>query len=115
MKGGHKMDNMEVADDYQQVKDQVAILNARGEAVTEEEMIERTLLRGLEEILDYRMDGTFYTVKWNDQKELELYDVYHELSATIKPRGSSLIEDFKNDDQGLWDNFNLSVMAIENR
>lgn len=106
------MDSMDVADDYQEVKDQVAILNARGANVTEEQVIERTLLRGLEQIMDYRMDGTFYNVKWNDKKELEIYDVYHELAGTIAPKGTSLVEDFKQDDQGLWDHFNLAVMEI---
>lgn len=104
------MDNLEVADDYQQVKDQVAILNARGENVTEDQMIKRTLKRGLEEILDYRMDGSYYTVAWDDQGNLVLTDVYNKPAGVIKPIKDSLIEDFKRDDQGVWDHFNLFIM-----
>ncbi|MCO0832064.1 hypothetical protein NFX39_03025 [Fructobacillus sp. W13] len=106
------MDSMDVADDYQQVKDQVAILNARGEKVTEDQVIKRTLKRGLEEILDYRMDGTFYTVQWDDEGNFELFDVYKEKAGTIKPIKDSLIEDFKADDQGVWDHFNVSIMSM---
>ncbi|MCK8637938.1 hypothetical protein [Fructobacillus fructosus] len=104
------MDKLDVADDYQQVKDQVAILNARGEQVTEDQVIKRTLKRSLEQILDYRMDGTFYTVAWDDQGNLALTDVYGKPAGVIKPINESLIEDFKRDDQGVWDHFNLAIM-----
>ncbi|MBS9335213.1 hypothetical protein LQZ24_03635 [Fructobacillus sp. M1-13] len=104
------MDNLEVADDYQQVQDQLAILNARGEDVTEDQLIKRTLKRGLEEILDYRMDGTYYRVAWDEAGNLSLTDVYGNKAGVITPIKNSLIEDFKADDQGVWDHFNLAIM-----
>ncbi|GAO99207.1 hypothetical protein [Fructobacillus ficulneus] len=109
------MDNMEVADDYQEVKDQVAILNARGEAVTEDQVVERTLRRGLEQIMEYRMDNTYYSVKWNDQKELDIYDMYSDLVGTIKPKGENFVDDFKKNDQGVWDYFNDELKTLITR
>ncbi|MDF7637207.1 hypothetical protein PT274_02860 [Leuconostocaceae bacterium ESL0958] len=110
------LEQMEVADDYQTVKDQVAILNARGEEVSEDDVLRRTLKAGLEEILDYRLGGTYYKVLWNEAGGLDLVDVYGERAGQINPlAGQSLQDAFRADDQGVWDRFNDELKQLVSR
>ncbi|MDF7627598.1 hypothetical protein PUF88_06730 [Lactobacillaceae bacterium L1_55_11] len=109
------MDSLDVAEDWQQVLDQVAILNARGHEISVDEVAALTLKRGLQEILDNRTDGTFYTVAWDSDGNLVVYDIYRDPAATLHPKGASLTQDFKDNAAGVWDYFNDQARALVGR
>ncbi|CAH1855451.1 hypothetical protein [Convivina intestini] len=110
------MDQLDIAEDLQQVKDQVAILGARGYDVTLDEAIASTLKRGLQEMIDHRTDGSYYTVKWSaNGKRLEVFDIYRDRIGQVEPESDSLVQDFHNSDQLVWNRFDIALRQLISR
>ncbi|CAK8054824.1 hypothetical protein [Eupransor demetentiae] len=109
------MDQLDVAEDLQTVKDQVAILTARGFDVTEDQVMADALQRGLQEMVDERLGAGYDTVKWSDKQELQIWDMYNELVGTLSPQGDSLLDDFRQNDDKIWDYFHEQLRRIVSR
>ena len=58
------MNEHSIPEDMTQVADRVALMAARGFPVNEDDVIKEALKLGFQDIVDERMEGNYYTVRW---------------------------------------------------
>lgn len=97
------MNNNEIPVSLDEVKNQVALMKERGFSVKEDDVIADTLQRGLQNLVDIRTDGHYYTVHWTPDKTFEIRGIGAVVEGHIQPKGDNFVEDFKNNAPLLWD------------
>ncbi|VDG19453.1 hypothetical protein [Lactiplantibacillus mudanjiangensis] len=84
-----------------------------GMTADETSVINDAVLAGTQYYTDEALEGSYWTVKWNDAHDgIDLYGTTGTVVGTIKPTGSSLEADFRQDAQGLFLRIEQTVAKI---
>lgn len=97
------MNNNEIPVNLEEVKNQVSLMKEQGFPVTDDDVIEDALLRGLQNLIDIRTDGHYYTVHWTPDKTFEIRGIGAVVEGHIQPKRDNFVDDFKNNAPLLWD------------
>ena len=99
------MDEHTIPENMSDVRDRVILMQARGFDVTEDDVIREALRAGFQDIVDYRADGAYFTIRWDDTfTELWILGVDSEIEGKAVPgeKYNSFVEQFKNDASEVW-------------
>ncbi|SCB84839.1 hypothetical protein [Weissella bombi] len=99
------MDVEKIPEDMQDVRDRVALMAGRGFTVSEEDVIKEALKAGFQSIVDEKMDGNYYTVRWDEKfNALQILGMDNELvgSAVPKEDGPDFIKQFEANATNTW-------------
>lgn len=99
------MDTEKIPEDMQDVRDRVALMAGRGFTVSEEDVIKEALKAGFQSIVDEKMDGNYYTVRWDEKfNALQILGMDNELvgSAVPKEAGPDFIKQFEANATNTW-------------
>ncbi len=99
------MDDFKIPEDMQAVGQRVQTMTERGFPVSEVDVIKEALKDGLQSIVDERMEGNYYYVRWDsDFNGLSIFDAVNDLVGEIKPQDgqANFIEQFKDNAEQVW-------------
>lgn len=97
------MDENKVPMTLEAVKDRVTLMDARGFKITEDEVIDQSIKEGLQAIVDELLDGEYFTVQLVNPKTFDILGIKGDLEGKILAKGSSFVQDFKDNADRLWD------------
>ncbi|MDR3190745.1 MAG: hypothetical protein LBT80_05990 [Lactobacillaceae bacterium] len=99
------MDTNKIPETMEEVDAQVALMSERGFPVTQDDVIKEALKAGFQDIVDERMEGSYYSVRWDAEfKALEVYNFDTGLVGRAVPAdgGADFIAQFKANAMGVW-------------
>lgn len=99
------MNEHSLPEDMTQVADRVALMAARGFPVSEDDVIKEALKLGFQDIVDERMEGNYYTVRWDEEfNALQVFGIENSFEGEAKPEEGkpSFIEQFKANSMNAW-------------
>ena len=101
-----KMDDTKLPEDMEAVLERVDLMTKRGFPVSVDDVIKETLKAGVQSIVDERMEGNYYAVRWNDNfTAFDLFDsINNDAVGEIKAADANVdyIEQFKLNSEVLW-------------
>lgn len=112
------MDMQKIPEDMQDVRARVALMAGRGFPVSEEDVIKEALKAGFQSIVDEKMDGNYYTVRWDESfNALQVFGMDNELigSAVPKEGSASFIEQFEVNATNTWYALDKDALKIIGR
>ena len=112
------MDDQKIPEDMTQVAERVALMTERGFPVAEEDVIKEALRAGFQSIVDERLDGNYYTVRWDEEfNALQMYDLDNAFVGEVKPDDGrpSYVDQFKQDAMGVWFTLDRAVGKVIGR
>ena len=100
------MDDTKLPEDMEAVLERVDLMTKRGFPVSVDDVIKETLKAGVQSIVDERMEGNYYAVRWNDNfTAFDLFDsINNDAVGEIKAADANVdyIEQFKLNSEVLW-------------
>ena len=99
------MNEGSIPEDMTQVADRVALMAARGFPVSEDDVIKEALKLGFQDIIDERMEGNYFTVRWDeDFRALQVFGIGNAYEGEAKPEDEqpSYIDQFKANAMNVW-------------
>ena len=112
------MNTQKIPEDMQDVRDRVDLMAGRGFPVSEEDVIKEALKKGFQSIVDEKMDGNYYTVRWDEAfHDLQVLVIDNELVGSAKPKadGPDFIKQFKTNATNTWFVLDKDALAIIGR
>ena len=98
------MDNNKIPENLEEVQNQITLMKERGFEVSEDDVIRDSLLRGLQNLVDIRSDGHYYTVHWTPENSFEMRGIGAVVEGHIEPKtDKNFVEEFKENSPLLWD------------
>lgn len=97
-----------------ELMEQLAYLNANGQATTAPLLIMDTLLRGLQAIFDEKLEGHYYTVRQVGD-DFVVTDFMKQEVGTITNTQFNFVSAFENQAPFLWDMLEREVVKILGR
>ena len=105
-----------IPDDMGEVQQKLFWLKANGYTyATEQEVIEKTILDGVQYMFDDALEGPYWTVIWDDtNKKLAVRGATSEIVGYIIPREnhSTFSDDFKEASPLTWENLSKQVEKL---
>jgi hypothetical protein len=112
------MDDAKIPEDMEQVRDRVAVMASRGFPVAEDDVIKEALKLGFQDIVDERMEGNYFTVRWDeDFRALQVYGLASAYEGEAKPEDDkpSYVEQFKMNAMDVWFQLDRAASKIIGR
>ena len=85
---------------------------------SQEDVIKEALKKGFQSIVDEKMDGNYYTVRWDEAfHDLQVLGIDNELVGSAKPKadGPDFIKQFKINATNTWFVLDKDALAIIGR
>ncbi|GAK30097.1 hypothetical protein WOSG25_011940 [Weissella oryzae SG25] len=99
------MDESQIPEDMTAVAARVQMMTDRGFPVSTDDVIKETLKAGLQAIVDERMEGNYYYVRWDEKFwGLDVLDLVDELVGQVQPisEQDNFIDQFKENADQVW-------------
>lgn len=112
------VDEFKIPEDMEQVRDRVAVMAGRGFPVEEDDVIKEALKLGFQDIVDERMEGNYFTVRWDeDFRALQVYGLASAYEGEAKPEDDkpSYVEQFKKNAMDVWFQLDRAASQIIGR
>lgn len=112
------MDDSQIPEDMAAVAARVQLMTDRGFPVSTDDVIREALKAGLQAIVNERMEGNYYYVRWDEQFwGLDVLDLVDELVGQVQPKSkqSNFIEQFKADADQVWFDFDQTAGSFIGR
>ena len=112
------MNTEKIPEDMQDVRDRVSLMAGRGFTVSEEDVIKEALKAGFQSIVDEKMDGNYYTVRWDENfNALQILGMDNELvgSAVPKEGESDFIKQFETNATNTWYALDKAALKVVGR
>ena len=112
------MDESRIPEDMAEVQERVAVMTERGFPVKVDDVIKESLKLGLQDIVDERMEGNYYTIRWDENYfGLQLFGIDNEVIGIVKPAEgkSDYVAQFKENAANVWFQLDTEVGKIIGR
>lgn len=110
------MDNNKIPENLEEVQNQITLMKERGFEVGVDDVIRNSLLSGLQNLIDIRTDGHYYTVHWTAENTFEIRGIGSVIEGHIQPKSDlNFVEEFKNNAPLLWDYLGDQISDIVGR
>lgn len=84
-----------------------------GMTADESSVINDAVLAGAQYFVDEALEGSYWTVKWDAQHQnIDIYGTTGAVVGAIKPKGTTLEADFRQDSQGLFIRIEKEVAVV---
>jgi len=84
-----------------------------GMTADESSVINEAVLAGTQYFVDEALEGSYWTVKWDaNHQNIDIYGINAAVVGVIKPVGTSLEADFRQDSQGLFIRIEKEVAVV---